>query len=199
MFKTILFLFLISLFFEINAQNSAWKIHVIDSSYSGADGVRLADVNNDKRLDITTGWEEGGYTKVYIHPGYEFVKDLWPSVIAGKTPSVEDAVFADIDGNGIMDIVSSTEGENKKLYINWSPENPLDFLDSSKWETEILPSSDGIMQWMFAIPAQIDGSNGVDIIAGSKNLEAKIGWFESPENRGIFQIGNGIQLDLVPG
>ena len=165
-----------------NAQDKIWKRHVIDASFSGADGVRLADVNNDNLMDITTGWEEGGYTKVYIHPGYNSVQENWPSVIVGKTPSVEDAVFADIDGNGTMDVVSSTEGKNKKIYINWTPTGLENYFDASKWTTQVLPASDGLQQWMFAIPAQIDGINGIDLIVGSKNKGAEIGWFRAPEN-----------------
>ena len=37
-----------------------WPMHIIDNTSRGADGVRLLDINNDKRLDIATGWEEGG-------------------------------------------------------------------------------------------------------------------------------------------
>ncbi len=58
----------------IHAQSAFWKRHVVDSSFSGADGVKMADVNDDSLMDITTGWEEGGYTKVYLHPGYNLAK-----------------------------------------------------------------------------------------------------------------------------
>ena len=128
------------------------------------------------------GWEEGGYTKVYVHPGYNLAKQKWPSVIVGKTPDVEDAVFVDIDDDGRIDVVSSTEGKNRKIYFNWAPTDPLNYLDSSKWNTQTLPASDGLMQWMFAFPAQIDGNNGIDLVVGSKNKEAKIGWFQAPRN-----------------
>ena len=84
----------------VKAQDVIWKLHVIDNSFSGADGVRLADVNGDSLMDITTGFEEGDFTKVYIHPGHDKVNTPWPSVIVGKTPNVEDAVFADLDGDG---------------------------------------------------------------------------------------------------
>ena len=164
------------------AQGAFWPRHVIDSSFSGADGVRLADVNNDNLMDIATGWEEGGFTKVYVHPGYNLVTEKWPSVIVGNTPSVEDAVFVDLNNDGAVDVISSTEGKNKKVYINWAPKNPEDYLDSTKWTSEVLPVSDGLMQWMFAIPSQIDGINGMDFIAGAKGAEAKIGWFQAPEN-----------------
>ncbi|MCK0191470.1 VCBS repeat-containing protein [Arenibacter sp. F20364] len=181
--KFFLFLFLTTFMaLSLQAQNNIWNRHVIDSTLSGADGVRLADVNNDNLMDITTGWEEGGYTKVYVHPGYNLTTQKWPSVIVGKTPDVEDAVFVDIDNDGRIDVVSSTEGKNRKIYFNWAPTDPLDYLDSSKWNTQTLPASDGPVQWMFAFPAQIDGKNGNDLVVGSKNKEAKIGWFQAPTN-----------------
>ncbi|WP_031443717.1 MULTISPECIES: FG-GAP repeat domain-containing protein [Arenibacter] len=181
--RFLLFLFLVTIMtLSLQAQDNIWNRHVIDSTLSGADGVRLADVNNDNLMDITTGWEEGGYTKVYVHPGYNLAKQKWPAVIVGKTPDVEDAVFVDIDDDGRMDVVSSTEGKNRKIYFNWAPTDPLNYLDSSKWNTQTLPASDGLMQWMFAFPAQIDGKNGIDLVVGSKNKDAKIGWFQAPRN-----------------
>ncbi len=180
--------FLISILFSfsstsiVQAQENPWIKHVIDSSLSGADGVRLADVNNDNLMDITTGWEEAGFTKVYLHPGHSMVTHIWPSVLIGKTPSVEDAVFCDLNNDGLLDVISSTEGETKKIFINWAPENRKDYLDSSKWNSEVLTPSDGLMQWMFAISAQLDGNYGLDIIAGAKGQNAKIGWFQAPEN-----------------
>ena len=175
---------------SVEAQDNIWKRHAIDTSFSGADGVRLSDVNNDHLMDITTGWEESGYTKVYVHPGYDLVRQNWPSVVVGTTPSVEDAVFADIDDNGAIDVVSSTEGNNKKIYVNWAPTNPDNYLDSSKWNTQVLPASEGLTQWMFALPAQIDGINGIDLVVGSKGSAAKIGWFQAPENPTILSDWN---------
>ncbi|MCA9051673.1 MAG: hypothetical protein KDA89_23205, partial [Planctomycetaceae bacterium] len=37
-----------------------WHRHTIDQSSQGADGVRFGDVDGDGRLDLATGWEEGG-------------------------------------------------------------------------------------------------------------------------------------------
>ncbi len=164
------------------AQNTFWKRHVIDASFSGADGVRLADVNNDNLMDIATGWEEAGFTKVYLHPGYEQVRQKWPSVIVGRTPSVEDAVFMDIDGQGGIDVISSTEGKDRKVYIHWAPAHPDDYLDQNQWTMEALPASDSLKQWMFANPAQIDGTNGLDIVVGTKGYDAQIGWFKAPKD-----------------
>ena len=58
-----------------------WRCHIIDEAPRGADGVKLADVNHDGLLDITTGWEEGGVTRVYLDPGPARAKGKWPSSI----------------------------------------------------------------------------------------------------------------------
>jgi hypothetical protein len=145
-----------------------WSRHVIDNGQSGADGVRLADINRDGLPDITTGWEEEGITKVYLHPGYEDVTSRWPSVVAGPASSVEDAVFADLDGDGNMDVISSTEGENSKMLVHWGPSQ--DILDPSNWQTDTIAASDGLTRWMFAVPLDLDESGRPDSV---------VGWFHS--------------------
>ena len=163
------------------SQTNHWNRHIIDSTSSGADGVRIADANGDGISDITTGWEEEGITKVYLHPGYEKARGIWPSVIVGKTPSVEDALFVDVNNDQTLDVISVTGGDDKKIYIHWAPNNLNQYLDASKWKTEVLPISEGQIQWMFAITAQLNESNKINLVVGSKNEAAEIKWFQSSE------------------
>ncbi len=102
------------------SQPQPWLRHTIDSSSTGADGVKLADINGDGLPDIVTGWEEGDRTRLYLHPGVAEVKVPWPAVTVGTTPSVEDAVFADLDGDGKLEILSCTEKGSEKIYVHWS-------------------------------------------------------------------------------
>lgn len=164
------------------AADAPWPRHAIDDSSRGADGVRLKDVNGDGLPDITTGWEEGGVTRVYLHPGPSKVKSPWPSVTVGKTPSVEDAVFVDLDEDGAVDVVSSCEGRTKSLFIHFAPKKPGDYLRARKWTTQAVPVARGRTQWMFALPMQIDGKNGPDIVVGSKGPDGLVGWLEAPPN-----------------
>ena len=76
-----------------------WACHAVDDTLRGADGVKLADINGDGLTDIATGWEEGGATRVYLHPGHAKAKEKWPAVTVGRTPAVEDAVFTMHPGN----------------------------------------------------------------------------------------------------
>jgi hypothetical protein len=159
-----------------------WQMHVIDNRSKGADGVRLADLNQDERPDIVTGWEQGGIVRVYLNPGPEESTNPWPAVTVGKAPNVEDAVFVDLDGNGMLDIVSSCEGKTQSHFVHWAPKSKSDLLDPKKWKTEPIPVTAGKSRWMFCLPFDVDGKLGTDLIVGSKEPNGQIGWLESPPN-----------------
>ncbi len=159
-----------------------WRRHVIDDSSRGADGVRGADVNGDGWLDLTTGWEEGGRVRVYLHPGAERAAGRWPAVTVGRVRSPEDAVFADLDGDGRMDVVSSCEGEVQSVFVHWVPSDPEAYLDETAWTTQAIPALEKQTRWMFCLPMQVDGRRGIDLVLGSKEPNAVIGWLEAPEN-----------------
>jgi hypothetical protein len=82
-----------------------------------------------------------------------------------------------------LDIVSCSEGDTKKIFVQWN--SGKNGLSPENWKQEVLPASDQLMQWMYAEPLQIDDKNGIDLIAAGKNENAAIGWFESPENPNI--------------
>jgi len=163
-------------------EGPAWALHTIDSSSHGADGVKLADINRDGLMDVTTGWEQGGITRVYLHPGHDKVRSPWPAVTVGKTPSAEDAVFVDLDADGALDVVSSCEGETNTIFVHWGPQLTSDLLNPTRWEQDVLVPSKRRMAWMFAWPMDVDGKNGVDLVAGGKYEDAELGWFEAPPN-----------------
>ncbi len=157
-----------------------WPLRIIDQSSRGADGVKLGDINGDGRPDVATGWEEGGVTRIYLHPGPQQVREPWPAVTVGRTPDVEDAVFADLDTDGRLDVVSCCEGHTRRIFVHWGPKKSR-LLDPKAWVQEVLPASGSLGQmWMFAWPMQLDGQGPVDLVAGSKGRGAQLGWFQAP-------------------
>jgi len=95
---------------------------------------------------------------------------------------VEDAVFADLDGDGALDVVSSCEGGVRAMYVHWGPSDSARILESAAWKTELLPVSSTDVMWMFCLPMDVDGKRGIDLIAGGKGAGAEVGWFEAPED-----------------
>ncbi|MFO7974730.1 MAG: VCBS repeat-containing protein [Candidatus Hydrogenedentota bacterium] len=164
--------------FAAEEAGTTWKRHVIDDTSDGADGVRLADVNEDGLLDIATGWEEGNTIKAYLNPGPAEAKSPWPSVVVGRVRSPEDAVFADVDGNGVMDVVSACEGSERTVFVHWAPDEPSAYLDASQWKTEAIPASRDRTQWMFVAPLPDPQGGPPRLFAGAKNEGAAVGVFE---------------------
>ncbi len=160
---------------------ATWPHHFIDNSSRGADGVKLGDVNNDGLQDVAVGWEEGGLARVYVNPGPMRARQPWPFVTVGQAPSIEDAVFVDLDDDGVLDVVSSLEGNGRRIQVHWAPKAPQDYLCTSSWQTEVFPQTDGKASYMFAQPLQVDGKHGVDLIVGTKSSrDIGIGWLEAP-------------------
>lgn len=161
-----------------------WKQHAIDPArpiehLSGADGVRLGDVNGDGRLDMVTGWEEGKAIRICLHPGPGKVTEPWPAITVGTVSSAEDAVFADLDEDGQLDVVTATEGKTRTLFVHWSPEADS-IEDESRWKTEAFPGTEGTQWWMYTIPHDVDRDGDTDLLVGSKNTGGSITWFHNP-------------------
>ena len=161
------------------AATGQWQRHTIDRSSQGADGVRLLDVNHDGRLDIATGWEEGGQIRIYLNPGPEKSRLTWPAATVGMVASPEDAVFVDLDNDGAVDVVSSCEGRTKTMFVHWAPRASV-YLAASAWKTETLACTAQQQAWMYCLPMEMDGRNGIDLVVGSKGANASVGWLESP-------------------
>jgi hypothetical protein len=86
----------------------------------------------------------------------------------------------DLDGDGALDVVSCAEVGSERISVHWAPREPERYLEPTAWSTETLPPSEHRMLWMFCTPAQVDGRNGIDLIAGGKGKNAAIGWWEAP-------------------
>ena len=163
--------------------DESWPRHTIDASSEGADGVKLGDVNNDGFLDIVTGWEQGNQTRIYVHPGLERVTEQWSSAKIGDTPSVEDAVWVDLNGDDYLDVVTSCEGKDMAMYLHFAPKNG-NVLDESQWTQLELPGSKNKTRWMFAEPVKLEiGSKTRHVIfAASKDPNGVVGIWEIPSN-----------------
>ena len=162
-----------------------WNRHTIDQPSSeagkkGADGVRLGDLNNDGLLDIVTGWEEGSAIRVCFNPGPKAARNPWPGITVGKVRNAEDAVFADLDGDGRSDIVSSTEGSTRTVFVHWAPRSDQDLSNETLWETKPFPKTVNQQLWMFCYPHDLDEDGDLDLFLGSKGSNASISWLENP-------------------
>jgi hypothetical protein len=165
------------------AAQGVWKRHTIDDTSIGADGTRLGDVNGDGRLDIVTGWEEGGKVRVYLHPATDEVKHRWPYIEVHKAAKrVEDAFFADLDSDGTLDVIVSTEDQEVGLSICWAPSDKSRIARSKAWDITGIRASELRLSWLYTEAVQLDGKNGLDLVAGGKQENAQVAWFAAPSD-----------------
>jgi hypothetical protein len=166
--------------------SQSWSCYTIDDSLCGADGVKLADINADGLVDIVVGWEESGQVRVYLHPGHSAAHGAWPKIEAGAAPAVEDAVFADLNADGQLDVLSCCEGQEKTLRAHFNPGQKGDSLIERGWVTRVIPSSRGRTRWMFAEPLPSSETHlreakdalkprVPDMVVGSKNPNGQLG------------------------
>ena len=163
--------------FQASAAAEPWTRHVIDASSKGADGVRLGDLDQDGLPDIVTGWEEGGQVRVMRNPGPARTKMPWETITVGKVPSVEDALFVDLDGDGRLDVVSAAEGGTRSIFFHWAPKDVAELMNPDAWKTEKVAAVEGMARWMFCEP-MTDGANGTRLVIGSKEKNGRIGMLE---------------------
>ena len=156
-----------------------WPVHTIDATGSGADGTKLADINHDGFPDIVTGWEESGMTRIYLYSNTDH-SGSWQSVDMGTTPSVEDALFTDLDHDGKFEVITSTEKGSEKVFFHYNLSQNL--LSAEDWKQSTIPCSENLMMWMYAMEANIDNKGANDVVAAGKGEGAALGWFEVPEN-----------------
>ncbi len=164
-----------------------WALRVIDDTSEGADGVKLADIDGDGRLDIVTGWEEGNEIRLYLQPEPSRVRDPWPRVTVGRVNSPEDAFYFDANGNGRLDVISCCEGRERTMFVHLAPPENEKLLVEEAWRTVPLRESVQATSWMFGIPfpgswqscEQPDTTEQVTrILCGSKNPRGRLGYFE---------------------
>jgi hypothetical protein len=167
-----------------DASDTPWTLHTITSGPAGADGVDLADIDGDGLNDVvTSAWEQAGLVTVSLRP--ERATDKWPTVeIVRRLHGVEDAIFADVDGDGTLDVVSACEC--RKIVIHFAPKGaasePTRLLDPTAWSSVTLTASLGTQRWLKVAVADINGDGRADIIGGGKVSPSTIGWFRAPAN-----------------
>jgi hypothetical protein len=120
---------------------------------NGADGVNVADVDGDGDLDVVTGWEESNDAFIYFNPlvnpleisSTQTCRGQWPLVDATggfTTRDVEDATFGDLDADGTIDsMISSNEKDNREVGVHArKPGLPIE--QPGSWVGEELPGED---------------------------------------------------------
>ncbi len=141
----------------------------IESQFINPRSVLSADVDGDGDLDILVATSEDDSVSWYENDG-EAEPAFTRMVITDQAVSAFGVAASDIDGDGDLDVLSASTGDNS---IAWH-ENDGN-ADPSFEKRIISVSIDGAKD---VIAADLDGDGDADVVAGGFSA-AGIGWFEN--------------------
>lgn len=188
-----------------------WQMHTIDDVLRNADSLGMEDINGDGLIDLAVAWEKSNRITIHLNPGPERARERWPRTVIGFGGNVEEAVFADMDGDGRFDIVSTQGqefddwGNEPGVKIFWGP--PIADLESSQaWSDElqeVIPETWQRGQFIFGTTYQLDGRGGLDVVATGRILRngrhAGLIWVEAPEDPSGRDLSLYRVHDIDPG
>ncbi|MBQ76891.1 MAG: hypothetical protein CMQ20_17950 [Gammaproteobacteria bacterium] len=148
----------------------SWKEHLIDDeaisgiALRGADGLKVADLNGDSYLDIVSVHEDSSHVRIAFGTGDPL---SWESCTLGEGDRVgaaEDISIADLNKDGLLDIVIAAELEHL-IYF----QNP-GMKESSKcnWPSVIPAVTQGNGSWIKVYTADLDNDGSLEVIAPNK-------------------------------
>ena len=138
-----------------------WVCHVInaDPLDHGPDGVTIRDFNGDKLPDLLVPFEQGKYTRLYFHPGYNHARDRSKWKYITFPHGGEDAGAGDLDMDGHVDAIINGG------YVYFNP-GPVKAGDLSTWKLMTLFKKEARVP----IVLDLDGDRQNDLLVRGATL-----------------------------
>ena len=154
------------------SSNPSWTASDIATSADGANCVFVADMDNDGDMDIVSASYSDNTIAWYENDGA--ANPSWTAADIATSANGANWVFvADMDNDGDMDIISSSQNDDAiAWYENNGSSNP------SWTSSDIATSADGA-NCVFA--ADMDNDGDMDILSSSY-LDDAIAWYENDGN-----------------
>jgi hypothetical protein len=162
----------------VNAQSFLPGKTIISDSVmaKGASAVFATDINNDGYQDIISASRIDGQVVWFQNINGQGLYSHKKIILSGYV-GLSSVFCSDIDGDGDMDIISSSFTNNTVFWI----ENTDGLGDFST--PNIISGNADEVESVFV--ADLDGDGDMDIISASKN-DDKIAWYENTDGNGLF-------------
>jgi hypothetical protein len=158
--------------------------YIIEGNFDGAMSVLAADIDGDNDLDILGTAKESG--DIIWWENTKGIGTVWTAhLVDGDSERNRNIDFADIDGDGDLDILgSSIEGSSYPYdccVIWWENTNGL----GTDWSKHVVDDNFGYIASDAIHAADIDGDGDVDIVTGNSFAgNNNIVWFENANGLG---------------
>jgi len=181
---------------QIIGKTATWQQRTVNSVANvRPSAVQIADFDGDSKLDIVVAYEGSPPSPPAVIIFFQTDVDTWSGVqIGGGTDlaGVAALTIGDVDADGHGDVIAACNG--RLLYLH----SPADPRQTAGWTASTIANSDdsGVGQWSDVLVANIDGANGIDIVA-SNSTKSWLSWFVNPGNAANGTGWTRVQIDAV--
>ena len=152
-----------------------------------------ADLDGDGDFDILTVFLDGNFREIVWYENIDGLGNFDPAQVVDLPPTVPNEVFpSDIDGDGDLDIIFTSENSVFENRIGW-----LENTDGQgNFGPQQLFSENDVRGANHIQTADIDGDGDLDVFLGtSANPTFRLMWFENMDGLGTFADEQIITLD----
>ena len=141
--------------------NNSWTIPIDFVTGTTDQGIQIVDVNGDSKPDLIQA--KDGVKTVYLNTGSGWVSSNWTVPVEFINGTADTgARFADINGDGLIDIIRATASGNiQRVYLNtgsgWTIDNtwniPVNFTTTTNTDNNVRlvdVNNDGLMDILYS-------------------------------------------------
>ncbi len=149
-----------------------WVEHRVDDELlnggvpiRGGDGLKLADIDNDGRMDIVSVHEDSHHLRIAFGT---YDPDRWTNITVasgGVVGAIEDVAIGDFNGDGKADLVAACEHAHLAYFQNPSASR------TDPWPYLVLPSSRNRGSWIQVDAADMDGDGRPELLGANKGFD----------------------------
>jgi len=179
----------------------SWVEHRIDDQalaggvpLRGADGLELADLDQDGHLDIVSVHEDSNHVRIAFGTGLPEKWHLMTLASGDFVEGVEDPAIGDINKDGWLDLLFACEGGTIVYFQNPGSHAGATIRDAADWQYTIPEVVEGKGSWIRVFLADLNQDGRLEPVVTNKSIKmhggfgsmavpkSPVSWLEIPMN-----------------